>query len=260
MNDIVIGGGCKNAVHSPERILQNGGEIRVLLVRGTGITGTMMFWYDPGFEGESRCERRERNKTFILGDHAGTPACFLPDDVAEYTPFLEFVVSPGPVQFFLHLDRHDRQRDELGMRVLERCAGRQTLIFEDERILEAGITLQIFHAVTIRPQHFYHGSRGKRGKGGIVIRALDDHLVSADPVHSIEDALTLFVQFSFYLESREFIRHHPESPARAVRGAIITIGERFVRRGTLIPLAKGAETGPLPAGMILKVRWPLAPF
>ena len=68
------------------------------------------------------------------------------------------------VHFLAHALGHDRQRDQLRVRVLQRRAGRLAVVFEKQDVAEATVVFQIEHAVAIGPQRFLerllrHGSR-----------------------------------------------------------------------------------------------------
>ena len=55
------------------------------------------------------------------------------------------------VDLVAHLARHDRQRDQLRMRMVERGAGGHTVVLEDDDVAEAAILLQVLHALAERP-------------------------------------------------------------------------------------------------------------
>ena len=66
---------------------------------------------------------------------------------------LAAIVPLGAVDLFAHEVGHDRQRDELRVRVLERRAGRRAVVLEDQDVAEAPILLQIEDALAEGPQH-----------------------------------------------------------------------------------------------------------
>ena len=49
--------------------------------------------------------------------------------------------------------RHDRQRDQLRVRVLERRARRRAVVLEHQDVAEAAVALEIEHPLAERPQH-----------------------------------------------------------------------------------------------------------
>ena len=83
----------------------------------------MFFGEYPGFEREARGEWGERDEERRLADNERPGLNLLPDNVAEYAAFLQIKVTLAAFDLLLHLDGHDREGDELRMRVLERCSG-----------------------------------------------------------------------------------------------------------------------------------------
>jgi hypothetical protein len=184
----------------------------------------------------------------------------LPDDVAEDTALLQVKVAPAPVDLLLHLDRHDGQRDELRMGMLEGRSGGQSLVLEDQRVLESAVLLQVLHPVAVGPEHLLHRLLGQTRKGGVVVRRFDDDLVSADAVHLVEDAFALFVEIPFDLQGRELVRHDAKPPARPVRLSVLAVRERFMGRSPLVPGVEGAEAPAPFAALVLEIGRPLSPF
>ena len=68
---------------------------------------------------------------------------FLPDQVAEDAPLFEIVVILRAFHFFLHALWHHGQSDQLGMRMLQRRAGRLALILEQQDIAQPAVVLEI---------------------------------------------------------------------------------------------------------------------
>ena len=79
----------------------------------------------PGLERKPRRVRRERDDVGVFLDDAASGGDLLPDDVAEDAALLGREVPPRALDLFAHEIGHDRQRDELRMRVLERGARRR---------------------------------------------------------------------------------------------------------------------------------------
>ena len=77
-----------------------------------------------------------------------------------------------------------------------------------------------------------------------MVRAFDDHLVGADALHHVVDAVAALVQVSFNLEGRETVGNDANPPAGAVgAGPVIPIRQDFVRRVFFVPLAERAGRG-----------------
>ena len=71
-------------------------------------------------------------------------------DVAEDATFLVGEVMPRPFDFLADEIRHDRQGDELRMRMLERRARGPSVILEQQDVPEAKVLLQVAHALAKR--------------------------------------------------------------------------------------------------------------
>src|SRR5207248_748911 len=71
-------------------------------------------------------------------------------DVAEDAALLDLEVTLGAVDLLAHEVGHDRQRDQLRMRVLERRARGGAVVLEDQNVLQPPILLQIEDALAIR--------------------------------------------------------------------------------------------------------------
>jgi hypothetical protein len=81
-------------------------------------------------------------------------------------------------------------------------------------------------------------------KYSIMTRALNDHFMSADPIHLVIKAFSLTVKLSFNDQDRIFIGNHPHLPAGGiVRPAVgPAVGEHLRGSRVLIPGAKGTKT------------------
>jgi hypothetical protein len=64
-------------------------------------------------------------------------------------------VGSAAVDFFQHTGRHNGERDQLRMAMLQRGAGGGAVVFEDEDIAKAQVFFQVDDAVPIRPQHVF---------------------------------------------------------------------------------------------------------
>ena len=138
----------------------------------------------------------------------------LPHDVAEHAALFVVVVLLGAVQLLPHPLGDDGGRDELGVRMLQRCAGRPARVLEDEDVSKPRILLEVQDAVVERPQDVLDPPLAHAGEGLAVLGRLDDDLVGADAVHLVVHAVALAVQIALDLERRELVRHHPQLPVR----------------------------------------------
>ena len=96
------------------------------------------------------------------------------------------MVPTSAFELFAHLPWHNRQRDELGMRVLQRGASRCPMVLENDDVAEADVALEIVHAVSPGKEHLFDGRFGHRRERVAVPRCFDDDLVSTNAVHPVE--------------------------------------------------------------------------
>ncbi len=74
------------------------------------------------------------------------------------------------------------------------------------------------------------------------MRAVDDDLVRADPLHDVVHPDASVFDLSFDLERRKFVGDATDSPAALIRDrAVIAVRQNFVRAGGFVPLAEWAE-------------------
>src|SRR5436190_23848644 len=74
----------------------------------------------------------------------------------------------------------------------------------------------------------------------MVIGGLDDHLVRADAIHPIEQALPFAIEVSLDLQRRKQVRHHAQIPARRIpRAAVLPERAHLRRRHVLVPWTEG---------------------
>src|SRR5580704_9647874 len=117
------------------------------------------------------------------------------------------------------------------MSMLERGAGRLAVILEQQDVAEAAIVLQVEHAIAVSPENFLHRFLAQVRERLHVVGRFDDHFVRAHAVHAIEQAFALAIEAPFNSQSRKFIWHNAEGPARGVLScAVAAVGENFRRR------------------------------
>src|SRR6266540_3801756 len=105
------------------------------------------------------------------------------------------------------------------MGMLERGPGRLSLILEDHDVLQATILGQIDDSFPIGAENLGQMARWELLDPGVVLGRLDDHLVGADPVDAVVEALPRRLQIAFDPQRWKLVRDHPRPPSRTVRGA-----------------------------------------
>src|SRR5580700_1850948 len=119
----------------------------------------MLLRQNPGFERKSRSVRGQRDEVLVLSDHSSTAIHLLPDDVAEHATFLVEEILLRTFQFLRNVDRQDRQRDQLRVRMLQRGSGCLAMILENQDVLESPVFLQIENAIAEGPQDILNSLR-----------------------------------------------------------------------------------------------------
>ena len=125
-------------------------------------------------------------------------------------------VPPRPVDLLAHEGRHDRQRNQLRMRMLERRASRPAVVLEQQDVAQAAVLPEVAHALAERRQHPLDLGLGHRRQRLDVIGRLDDDFVRADPVHAIEHPLAFAVEPALDLQRRKLVGHDAQFPAGTV--------------------------------------------
>ena len=196
----------------------------------------MLSRQNPGLKRESRRVRGKRDEVIVVQDHARLGFNFLADHVAENAALFFVVVVLRAVHFLAHALGHDRQRDQLRMRMLERCAGGLPVILEKQNVAEAAVVFQIEHAIAIGPQRFLDCLLRHGRKRELMVGRFDDHLVRAHAVHAVEQSVAFAVQVAFDAQRRKFIGHHAQRPSRRVPpAAVASVSKDFRRSLSFIP-------------------------
>src|SRR6267154_289316 len=127
------------------------------------------------------------------------------------------------------------------MGVVDGRPGSFSVILEDENIAEAFIVLQVQHAVPIAPEHVLHGAFRQGGKRCKMVWRLNHDFVRADPVHLVEETLSLTVQFALDAQCWKLVGHNSDAPARSIwASAVPPIHEDFRRSSSFIAHAERA--------------------
>src|SRR5207245_6827042 len=92
----------------------------------------MGFRQDPRLEREAGRERFEGDKRFVLENDAALRLEFAPEDLAIQASDVALrAVRADPLDFLEDPERHDGDRDDLGVRVGKRGAGRLSVVLEN---------------------------------------------------------------------------------------------------------------------------------
>src|SRR5579871_961349 len=142
----------------------------------------MLLGQNPGFERETGSVRSKCHEILILAHHASAAIHFLPDNVAEDATLFVQEILLGAFEFLGHVDGKNRQRDQLGVRMLQRRPGSLAMILEDQNVLKPAVLLQVENAVAEGPQNIFDAFRWQGREVGIVVWSLDDYLVRANAV------------------------------------------------------------------------------
>ena len=152
------------------------------------------------------------------------------DNVAVDAAFLVLVMRAAAVDLVQHAGRDDGQRNELGVRVLQRRSGRRALVFENQDVAQPTVFPEIQDAVAVSPEDVLEMFLGQARQRRLVIGGLDDHLVGAHAVHPVIDADPLARDHAFDLQSGKLVRDHTDAPARGVGRASVRPIRKDLRR------------------------------
>ena len=170
----------------------------------------------------------------VLLNDAGAVRHLLADDVAEDAPLLRREMPPGALDLLAHEVGHDRQRDQLRVRVLERGAGDGALVLEDKDVAKPAILPEIQHALAEGRQHALDLDFGHRRECLVVIGRLDDHFVRADAVHPVEHPVAFAIEPALDLQRRKLVRARPARPSRASSARRRSAGTRALRAASAL--------------------------
>src|SRR6516164_1078579 len=194
---------------------------------------------DPGLERRARSVRFEHDEPLRLAHYARLLPPFLPDHVAKHAAVFEVVVVPGAVHLLDHAFRHHRQGDQLRMRVFQFAARRTAVVLENEDVTEPEIALQIVDPVAEGVEDILHLFFVEFGEELGVIRRLDDHLVRADAIHLVEEALTFPIEVAFDFEHRILVWYDANVPAGFVRAGAAAERKYLGRCAAFVAGTKG---------------------
>ena len=108
---------------------------------------------DPRLEGKAGGERLQRHERPVLCDYASLGGQLAPEDLAVQALALPIRgVRAQAFHFLEDPEGHDRDRDDLRMRVGERGAGSFPVILEDLDVLYPAVRREIVIAFAIGPQ------------------------------------------------------------------------------------------------------------
>src|SRR5450759_4651654 len=205
--------------------------------------GFVALGQNPGFKGETRRIGREHGEAVGFADQSHAGGGLVADDVAVDAALLEIVKDLGGVHLFLDALGDDGERDQLGVRMLQRGARGVAMVLEEEDVTEAAVFLEIVDALLEGPEGLFDELLGHVAEGLVVVGPFDDDLMGADAVHLVVHALALAVQLAFDAEDGEFIGHDAHAPPGLVAVPGGAVGQHLGRCLVLIPVAERADGG-----------------
>src|SRR5271166_1514591 len=218
----------------------------------------MLLWQHPCLKRKAWRIRRKRQKRLVLAHHAHACIRLLADDVTEHAAFFVLVVFLRSLELLQHMFRHDGQRDQLAVRMLQRRSRRRTVVLKDHDVFEPLVLLQVEDAVAEGPQHILDALLRQRGQRGVVLGRLDDDLVRPDARHLIEHAYGGTVQTSFDAERWELIGDHAHRPALCIAAcAVGPVRQNLGGRLALITRTKRAKAALHFDRLAHKIGWAL---
>src|SRR5262249_14544705 len=116
-------------------------------------------------------------------------AGLLAQDVAEDAPALAREVSLSAGELFLGPLRHNREGDQLRMRVRERRSGLPAVVAKQQQVLEPGVPVEVAVPLAVHPQRRRELVGTHDGGMCRMLGRLDDDLVGADTAHALEQAV-----------------------------------------------------------------------
>ena len=185
---------------------------------------------------------RKRDGAVVAGDDARVIGAFLLYQIAEHAaaPALEVGARAG--ELVLEMLRHQRHRQELRVRMVERRAGLRAEVLDDQKALEAEVAPQVAHALAPRPQHPLHLLARHRRQGRAMVGRFDDHLVRAKTAEPLKERLPGIAEVRFDPQRRLAIGDDADLPAGAVVGrAGRSPGENFAAGERLLTLAERTQ-------------------
>src|ERR1035441_2357848 len=93
------------------------------------------------------------------------------------------------------------QKVKLERRMLQRGAGRFSMVLKEQDVFEAPVFFEIENAVPERPQNVLDSFCRKRGQRRVVVGRFNDHFVRANAIHLVKHALSLLAQAAWKSEN-----------------------------------------------------------
>src|SRR5262249_25814898 len=142
MDNKIEGRSLEGAMKAQERLLQGAREVAVFAGRARLKMSGVSLEQDPGFRRKSRCERADDEKTVVFTHNARLSCALLEHCVAVDAATVVSVVRHRALQLIPDGKGHDRQGDQLRVRMLDGRARFAALIFENQNILNSRIVFQ----------------------------------------------------------------------------------------------------------------------
>ena len=132
VQDHIVRRVLKNGIHAPKQSTEHGRQIVNLGVRHILRMGVVGLWNDPGLKRRARGVGSENHEMVGLLDKAESGIALLRKNVAVYASLLVIEVLACPVNFLLDSFGHNRQRNQLGVRMLQHRAGSFAVVLAQE--------------------------------------------------------------------------------------------------------------------------------
>ena len=130
-----------------QRLLQQAGQIVGLSCRHGFEMGGMVLRQNPGFVRLPARVGAHRHETASTSDHAIAGRDFGANEVAEHAPTFRGKMSPGGIEFDLHRVVDVGRRQQLAVNMLQRGAGGEAGVFENQHVPKPPVSRPVTAAV-----------------------------------------------------------------------------------------------------------------
>ena len=176
----------------------------------------MVAGYDPGFVGDARRVRSDRNIIAARFDHTRSLTLLLRKNVAEDATFLALEVFPAGPQLVKHAPRHKHGGRDLRSRMAEFLPGAGAVILEETHVLDARIVLKVHNPFCGETQKLPNLLIAGIPQLAVVPGILHQNFMSPNRTHAVVNAVASAPGFTFNVIQRVGMHNRPRRPcARA---------------------------------------------